>query len=257
MRISIYITVLLASQLLLSCAGDDDGDSGGGRPVEILPATTVLMEFETFAVYNGRQESFGNAIRAGGYISSWKKYINNDLALPLTAYLVSTQLNSQFTGGASIWNAEFKLNGKQYNSTLSAMEDETGVTWKMLISEPGAFEDFTGIEGHSASDRSSGSWSFFKYPVDSLPALTIAWNQNAEGVVDQMKYTANMEQSYLDYSLTGEANFDGSYELMNNGNAVSIGWNRDKKNGYIMEPAYYQDELEHCWNSSFEDDSCQ
>lgn len=254
MRKFTCMVVLLAGQLLISCSDDDDP---GADHIEVLPAATMLMEFETFAVNNGRQESFGNAIRAGGYISSWKKFINNDLNMPVTAYLISTNKGADYIDGRWVWNADFKLSGDQYKSSLSAIANENEVVWEMLISKPGTFDNFVALKGQSALDRKSGSWSLYKYPVDSVEAVKIKWEENAEGVVHKMKYTAHKEGSFIEYSLTGETMYDGLYNLLNNGNTASVGWNRDKKNGWIMEQAYYQDDQRHCWNISFEDDECE
>lgn len=248
--------VLLASQLILiSCSGDDDGP-GPGTPIQILPATTILMEFETFGVASGRQETIGHAIRAGGYVAAWKKFVNTGLAVPVTGYLVSTNKSPVYIDGQWIWSVDYEIDGKNYTSKLAAENTDNGVQWQMDVSASGEYSNFLSMRGFSETNRESGNWDIYKYPVDSVPSLSIAWNANSNGEITTMKYTAHKNDSYIDYHWSTNDIYNGFYDISNNGNSVKIAWNRTKKNGNIVEPGYYQDDLPRCWTSSFEDDEC-
>lgn len=247
------IIVLLATFTIFSCS-DDDPESG---PAPELPsATTVLMNFETFSAEDGRTQSLGHALRAGTHVASWRNIMTMDLAIPVNAFLASEGKEAEYVNGEWVWAYEYNINNETYKAELHAVEiDTAGQPWKMFISQAGNFDKFMWMEGVSAKDLKSGQWRIYNNPENNTPVITIHWKSNDSDEIVDMKYVVN-RGDFIHYVITGEEPFNAQYDIEANKQPVNIKWHLEKKDGSIIEPAYYLDELPRCWNSSFEDIDC-
>ncbi|ELR72849.1 hypothetical protein C900_00810 [Fulvivirga imtechensis AK7] len=244
---------MLAAFGIFSCS-DDDPESG---PAPELPAgTTVMMNFETFSAADGRTYSLGHAHRAGTHVASWKNILTMDLAIPVNAFLASDGKKAEYTNGEWVWSYEYNTNSETYQAEIHAVEADTAdQAWKMFISQPGNFEGFMWMEGVSSHDLKSGQWTIYDNPENNAPALHIHWKSNGDGEITDMKYVVN-KGDFIQYVFTGEEPFSAYYNIEANKQPVTIEWHLEKKNGSIIEPTHYLDDLPRCWSSSFEDIDC-
>lgn len=249
------VLVLLAVQIFTSSCSEDD-DPGANDAPEIPPVETMVMNFETFSAADSRLQTFGNAVRAGNHVSSWREIISTDLAVPVNAFIAAQDKKASKQNDKWVWSYEYNTHGDTYKAELHALPlDSAGRPWQLFISHPGNFEKYKWIEGSSAENLRSGKWTIYSDPDSNVVALNVQWERSAEGEVNDVKYMTG-KQDFIHYTRAAEGPLDGTYEIKANGQPVVIQWNTEKKNGRITEQAYFQNELPHCWDTAFEDVQC-
>lgn len=254
MRLFWFFMIVFAGFVLFSCSDDEDVTEPIGTAPDLPPANTLLMEFETFALTDARLQSFQNAVRAGSHIVSWRQFVREDHAIPLNALLSINDKVPEKEGERWKWSYEFTALNNTYSADLYGVASSEGSDWEFYVSQSGVFSQELMLKGSVAQDRRSGTWALYDTGGVQAPSLEVKWTLNDQLEVQRMTYS-HLDISSITYELS-EGNDDASYKLTNNGNHVSINWNRTKKDGEIVDPAFFQDEQSHCWNVNFEDIDC-
>lgn len=178
----------------------------------------------------------------------------------MSPFSLAEQEEPDFVDGRWEWNYDYTFEGQSVSITLIAEEVDNFIEWEMLWSgddgQGNSFEDYRLVEGRTAVDGTSGSWTFNALNPDTNeeePALRTEWIISGENNLQS-------ETSYFDEEGTitawtynqVENEFTVEFSDPNEENNVIVFWDTDAETGYYQ----YGNQDKLCWDSNFQDLNC-
>lgn len=262
-----FLLMALLSSYLFSCSQEDDPQAKQEAPA-VPPAATLEMELYSFSeedASNGRTatEGYWNVVHARLGFVIWSNLVRFQLAVPTIA--LSEAFKQQPTlveGGKWRWTYDVELDGNYQVKLYGTDQGDQQVGWEMYLSKEGGFQNFLWVEGTSARNGDQGQWTVNKDASKEL--MKVDWKKGASDTVTELTYTnvekdGEYESSYVKYQMLDEGDYNTSYSvyLSNEDNLFKIDYNTETQIGRVSDPKRFEDNAWHCWNSNFEDVSCE
>lgn len=261
-----FILVALFSSYLFSCSQEDDPQAKQEVPA-VPPAATLEMELYSFSeedASNGRTmaENYWNVTHAKVGFVIWSNIIKLQLAVPTVALAEAfKQQPIVVEEGKWLWTYAVDIDAnyqvKLYANDLGNQQ----VGWEMYLSKSGGFQDYLWVTGTSARSGEAGSWILND---DASELMKIDWKKSSSDTVSELVYThvkegSEYENSYVKYQVLDEGDYNVSYNvyLSNEDNLFKVDYNTETQVGRVSDPNRFKDNAWHCWNSDFEDISCE
>lgn len=261
-----FLLMALLSSYLFSCSQEDDPQAKQEAPA-VPPAATLEMKLYSFSeedASNGRSmaEGYWNVTHAKVGFLVWSTIIKLQLAVPTVA--LSEALKHPVTvveNGKWLRTYDVELDTRYTVKLYASNQGDQRVGWEMYLSKEGGFQDFLWVEGTSNWVGNEGQWTV---NTASSELMKIDWKKGSSDTVTELTYThvekdSEYEGSYVKYQTLDEGDYNTSYSvyLSNEENLFKINYNTETKVGRVSDPKRFKDEAWHCWNSSFEDVSCE
>ncbi len=267
------LTFLLISLVTLmgtfACQKNDTTQPEKGKPPEIPPVSTFLMDFNAFpdtaaTLLKSEGTPFVQTLTHHNWgwaalnVGVWNTLLTITFAVPVAAFAESFNHEPvQQDDGSWVWSYSFRPpGGVLHTAELHATLVSDGVQWEMYISKQNAYSNFLWYSGLSEFTGQHGTWTLFHEPNDPTPFLGIEWNRNiSEGTAD-IKYTNIIPNhpengGYIFYGIVNQAPNDAFYDIYNKGqdNHTNIEWDRTTKAGRVKDPLHFGDADWHCWDT--------
>ncbi len=211
----------------------------------------------------------GHFVQAGIRVFVWKTITDIGLLLPRVAFLTAFNHKPQLQDdGSWVWSYNI---GLTHSARLVGKVVDTDVTWEMYISKnDGSFTDFNWYSGRHDLSASAGSWTLRKSPTENYAFVGIDWTRVAGTDQGTIKYTnilpadsgdAKVPEigSYIYYGKNSNTPYDAFFHIYGKNtdtgldNLTEIEWNTVSKDGRIKDPAAYENNDWHYWDSSLAD----
>jgi hypothetical protein len=243
---------------LFSCKKDDKLDIPMLPPVSSMAVDLSFVTSEKSGSVSITNWQFTNVS-----LAFWNAFIYGDCSLALTAFEKAIgEKSSQIDKNQWQWFSKFNFDTLAVKARLLGKQLQDSIEWKLMISTGKLLDyepEFLWIEGMSASDQSGGWWLIYENTSNPGPLLKINWSQNETAsnkfliVKPDDPYTGQ----YLEYGRKNNQVFDSFYTLkLHNNNFIYIEIDKASKVGHIKSTLLFNNNLWHCWNSSFENISC-
>ena len=262
-----FLLITLLSGYLFSCGEKEDPQAAKVAPT-VPSAATLEMKVYSFSqedASNGRatSETKWNAFHASLGFNIWTTIIRAQLAVPTVA--LAEALKQQPTvveEGKWLWTYAVDLLDANYQVKLYANDQgNQQVGWEMYLSQEGGFQDYRWVTGTSDRNGKEGQWIVNE---GSSELMKVDWDKGQSDTVTELIYTqvkqgSEYEGSYVKYQALDEGDYNVSYSvyLSNEDNLFRINYNTDTHVGQVSNPKHFEDGVWHCWNSDFEDVSCE
>ncbi|MBV2245630.1 MAG: hypothetical protein KUL83_00570 [Lentimicrobium sp.] len=260
------IAVFGALIFFSSCSKDKD-EAEQKAPM-IPPVSTFAMDFDQMGQPSdttGSREatSFHNWGYAYLNVLAWHTAVNIAMFVPVAAFTESFNHEAIYDPQSNNWNWSYNVtaNNTTYLARLSGKYVADSVEWEMRITQSGAYNDFLWFYGTSAADQSGGYWLLNENPALPQRILRIDWKRtsNEFGSISYRNIKPGDAQNgaYITYGATAE-NFNRYYIIHNQAaaNTTHIEWHATDLNGRIKDPAHFNDNDWHCWDTHLRDISC-
>lgn len=258
-----FAAILLAFLMLasfVSCETIDD------TPPEIPALSTFSMDFSDFSS-NSKDFSLtsGNWAYSAINVGIWNTLITVGLAVPVASYVEAFNHEAVYDTDEQYftWSYNFNVWIVPYEAVLTGFVRGDSAFWNMDIKAVSENVGFSWYHGASHLNGSGGYWILNENPQIVAPLLKIDWERNDQDEVGSIKYTniqpdGRENGGYIHYGLV-DGDLDAFYSIYNKGeNAlVNIEWSREFKNGRVMSPVYFSDEVWHCWDTQLLDVDCE
>jgi len=195
-------------------------------------------------------------------LSKWNDLIQNNVAIPYTAYqLVSNYKSQHYSNTTWLWNYNFNKDSSVYDVSLyGTFEIDSSSLWEMFISTDGNSPNIL-LKGTSNYDLTIGKWILSKYVYIQINVLEIEWLKTEQFFI--VKYTNIYQQSdFLGSTLTFyyplQKNKNTYIKIYNarNKSFTDIEIFPNQKSGRIKHFVTYEDTVWHCWDSTFVNTNC-
>jgi hypothetical protein len=280
-NLGIYFFIVLSVVVLFlnGCKQEEtdttDNITQDSEPLEIPPAETFVMNFDTFvdsaarAAKTGGYESLASIQSTSNYnyaafnVGVWNVVITVGLAVPVATFLESFNHTPVLqSDGTWIWSYSVMIAGINHTAELHGKIVDGEVHWEMYVSKQDVFTDFNWFSGTSYLDGTQGTWTLKKSPDDPSPLLGIEWNRDLQTQTGDIKYTNIVPDGpenggYIYYGTTSDPTYDAFYDIYNKGadDLIEIEWNRTAKNGRVRNLNHFGNEDWHYWDGSLQDTS--
>jgi len=263
----IVVPVVLA--VLLLFASSCDKEKIENRP-DLPPVESLMMDFSDFSelpggAAKGIVSTYDNAVHAYYSVLFWNTILTANLVVPVTAYGYALLQQPVYLGdNAWEWSYDFTILQMNYTATLTGkrINNET-FSMKMVIAlEALPNLGFTWFDGVVRYDHTHAEWNLYKNnDGTSVKVLEAVWNIDYETDESDLTYTyaeplQNETGSYITMGIVAGSSYDAYYNISLTTGMTDIEWYRVTKAGRIMDPAYFEDNLWHCWNDLLEDIDC-
>ncbi len=249
--------VTLAATILFITASCDK-EPVENRP-DLPPVESMMMDFSDFATQpagmKSSEASYVNFVLSYTTVSFWNASAVLVSAIPVAAYTHALSQTPDYLGDNTWeWSFEFPLNSMNYTATLTGQRiSNEEFTMEMIIalsSLPDQGIKF--FDGVVRYDHTSADWTFYKEGSNAV--LEVAWNMDFETEAADLTYTyveADQEEtgSYIMLEYTPGEVYDASYTVSMSQGMTNIEWNTSTIEGRVKSPAYFEDDLWHCWDS--------
>lgn len=252
----VYCLILLFS--LFSCKKDDKD------PVPMLPpVSSITVDFSFISAKKVESVSLTNWQFTNVSLSFWNALIYGDCSLPLTAFEnAAGGKASQTDKNKWQWVSKFIKDTIAVKARLLGNQFTDSIEWQLMVStniQNESTSEFLWIEGKSAIDQSGGWWLINENPSSPDPLLKITWSQKETASNKFLIVKPNDPHvgEYLEYGRKNNSFFDSFYTLkLHKNNFIHIELNSASKEGHIKSALLFNDDLWHCWNSSFDNTNC-
>lgn len=260
--LGLAIVILIA--FTTSCKKNED-------PLQLPPEGSFIMDFSDFKDTSTTKSTKGdttyqNVAFSVVNVGVWNFLITVGMAVPVAAFVESFKHEpSQDKEGWWNWTYSFNVGVATYTANLKGKRNDSKINWEMYISKTGfgAFTDFLWYTGESNVDNTSGKWILYEKPTNASQMLQITWSDDKNGTAD-IKYENIIPNGaenggYINYGKNTNEPFNRFYDIFNKGknNHTNIEWNKESKEGRVMDPIHFSDNSWHCWTSEGVDIVCE
>ena len=266
------LIILVFLLFLLPQGCSDSDDPVDEQPLQIPPESTMITDFSDFSqsmAASTHDNSPQTLTRqnwgwAATNVLYWNSVLTVALIVPAAAFAESFHHEPvQQTDGTWVWSYNFHAGGVLHVAELHGKRTGETVDWDMYISKQGFYTDFNWFSGECNMGVTTGTWTLYKEPNNPVPFIGIEWHRNPVNETGDIKYThiepdvAN-HGGYIFYGATNLTPYNSFYDIYNKveENLTNIEMNRTTKEGRVKDPAHFNNELWHCWNSILEDIDC-
>ncbi|MDR9418456.1 hypothetical protein [Gracilimonas sp.] len=173
MKTAKLLSLLIVLSLLLNaCGGDDPASTDDGDPPQFPEFENIEADLSYFENNSQslNQENTANFSEAYFYATGLSAVTASGLFY--TSFFSSAnQSEAEFNDGEWRWEYSYSYEGESVSIVLTSREVGDNILWEMTWSfddgQGNSFEDYTMIEGSTAKDGSSGSWTFNSLNPDS------------------------------------------------------------------------------------------
>lgn len=260
---------MLPIGFLISCSEDEEVTQQEATAPELPPAAVFAVDFPGFdgEADNGRsqEEGYDNAIHAFLNYRGWQTALELHLAHPAIAFGAAVNQEPRYLADEDrwVWVLETDFLGKTYQVDLYGQKVDDRSVWEMYVSQEDGFQDALWLEGYSALDGSGGAWAVRTNTKNPKNALSIEWKAS-EGAIPYAKYTgldaaSDVYRNYIEYGSRTEGDFSVFYNIFDSSedNLLKIEHNRETKVGRVSDPARFGNQDWYCWNSDYQNVSCE
>jgi hypothetical protein len=261
----IALSLLLVTPLFFFCSNDPT-EPVINQPPTMPPLSTMVMDYGDFTSASlAKAEGKGNWLWAVGNVAFWNTALTVTMAVPVAAFAESFDHPPLLkSDGSWLWSYNFNLGVLQYTAELYAKPGLNGIKWNMYITLYGVFDEFHWFTGTSDYQATNGYWLLNLRPLEPEPFLQIDWTRDIDTQALDITYTnirpdGDENGSYIHQALNQEGEFTGLYDIyrVTTENLVEIKWNRESLQGRIKDQKHFEDTEWHCWDSSFENTTCE
>jgi len=253
---SILLVVLLLSGLTFRSCNKEQAP-------ELPPVSSFVMDFSDFedttdASKKSTEATYINWAHSAGTVLFWNIITTVTMAVPVATYTAMLDQTPVYLGDNSWqWSANVTLNLTNYSARLVGTRiSNEEFTMEMYVTAVGLsnFEDFKWFEGTIRYDHTHALWTLYETPSAPSTFLSVEYNIDYEADAYDMTYTFlrtgdNEYGSSIAYAYdSADTTYNSSYVITASSNTVDIEWHRMDKNGRVMDPAFYSDELWHYWD---------
>lgn len=254
------ISVILALSMVFTFSSCDK-EPKEDRP-DLPPQESLFMDFSDFNQQPGGKKSapasIENALHAYLSILVWNTVSTVTLIVPVTAYGIALQQTPEYLGDYTWeWSFSVPVGILQYKATLTGTRlNNEEFSMEMVIAPAlNPEEGVKWFDGVVRYDHTHASWNL--YDGDGIKLIEVEWNKDFETGEADLTYTyvepgQNLSDSYIELAYMPEEFYDASYTifLTSNSNETDIEWNKETKEGRVMDMARFQDDAWHCWDTN-------
>lgn len=256
------LSILTIFAIMLTACGDDPASVQEDPPqfpeFENLEADLSFFEQNSQAINQQNSSNFTEAYYYAIGLSS----VTASGMIYTSFFNSANQNEATFSDGEWRWEYSYSYEQESVSIVLTSREVGENVLWEMTWSfndgQGNSFEDYTMIEGSTAKDGSSGSWTFNSLNPDSNqeePFMETTWERsgddNFESTTEFFGEGAGVE-SYT-YTQDGDV-FDVTYSGSNSDNNIYVHWSTSLQTGYYQEGTDPANRF--CWNDAFSNVDC-
>ena len=266
--VSKLLLFVMALGLLASCSEDEEVSKQSSPPV-LPPVATFLIDTTTFRVEdnNGRLQQGDHDAATYSYFSyaGWQTALTLYLAQPAIAFREAFNQQATYVAEEDRWEWKYDVAtwGTTYQIALYGKKVDSNAQWEMYVSRDGGFQDVLWFSGTSALDGSGGQWDVNTDPENPREALEIEWKKT-DGKIPYVKYTSvdeqsNVYQNYIEYGTLTDSDFNVFYNIYfsDEDNLLKIEYNTETRQGRASDPERFGSPAWQCWNSDFQNVSCE
>jgi hypothetical protein len=256
----------LLSGCLISCGKEDDPQAEQVAPV-VPSAATLDMKIYNFSeedASNGRTMAEGkwNALHASLGFNIWTTIVKLQVAIPSVALNEAFKQTPTLTSnGRWLWTYNLEAVDNYQVKLYAKNQGDQQVGWEMYLSKEGGFQNYLWVTGTSDRSSKQGQWIVNK-EGDEL--MRVDWKKESSDTVTELVYThleagSEYEGSYVKYQTLNEGDYNVAYSvyLSNEDNTLNINYHTETLVGRVSDEKRFKDKAWHCWNSDFEDISCE
>lgn len=239
------------------------------NPPQIPPQSSMVIDFSNFQQDTTQKgmntDTYRNWVFSALNVAWWNFALTVTLAVPVASYLESFNHEPvEISQHEWKWPYTVTAANVTYSAELHGIKTDTGVVWKMYISRAGGFQNFLWFEGFSDTGLTQGTWTLYNNPFSQTTFIGIVWHKNHDGTIADIKYTNIIPNDpnnggYILYGINNLEPYNAYYNIYGvvNNNLIEIEWNRATKNGRVKNPAFFVDQLWHCWDETLKDIDCE
>ncbi len=255
---------------------DDTDMVSDDTPPEIPPITTFFIDFSEFTQDNDNELAQSDDdsptpplpgpywTRAALNVGIWNTILTVVMAVPVGSFVESFNHDpTRRDDGSWQWSYSVTIDGVVHTAKLNGSTTASGIDWSMLISKEGEFTDFEWFNGSNNLIGTEGVWTVFASPTDPTPFLRIDWTRSIDGSTRDIRFTNIVPDGpenggFIYHAITTDP-LDAVYDIFNKGenNLTAIKWNRQSREGRIMDDDAYGDENYRCWDDDLQDVDCE
>lgn len=263
------LAFILSFAILTASCGDKDSDVDPGAQPAVPPSSSMAPNFDDFSndgANGGRQMVVRNWLYAATSVSVYSGILYGSLVVPVTAFKLAVDQEASFDSETRMWVWEYDVSLPQqgdYSVKLTADVDGTDVAWTGYISKTGGFSDFVWFTGTSDVAASEGSWTLYEGPDKPNAWLSSDWSKSeVEGIANvtfTVEKAGNGFGSTINYLVDVGAELDRNVNIVdtNSENTIEVFWNAESGIGKIRSEVFFANNLFHCWDSTFNDVTCE
>ena len=269
--IRLFTILLISMTLILDCSDSTKADPD---PPVLPPQSSIKLELSGLTNDSGSNLQLpkisgynssmvgSNWLYAAGQVGFWTTVTGVTLSIPITAFAATIDQDPEYLGDLRWkWTKNFQVLLGQYTSELYGEINGSVVDWEMYISQTGGYSDYLWFTGESNLDGSGGTWTFNKSVEEPVDYLHVEWNilpRFGDLKYEVVQTGAENEGSYIFYALYPGEDYNAACTLFNsvNTNMINVEWHRINRDGHVKSPAYFEDELWHCWDENRDNIEC-
>ena len=266
--------ILIISILLFTFLSCEDSTEPDPDPPTIPPQSAISMDLSSLTDNSNPKISLvkmsdksstmvgTNWVYAAGTVGFWTTVTGVTLSVPTAAFVATINEDPEYLGDLRWkWTKNFQVLLAQYTAELYGEINGTIVNWEMYISQTGGYSDYLWFTGESNIDGSGGTWTFNKSVEEPVDYLHVEWNilpRFGDLKYEVVQTGAENEGSYIFYALYPGEDYNAACTLFNsvNTNMINVEWHRINRDGHVKSPAYFEDELWHCWDENRDNIEC-
>ena len=262
-----FLVMALLSGYLIGCSQEDEPQAMQEAPM-VPSAATLDMKIYTFSeedASNSRTMAEGkwNAFHAGWGFNIWAIIVKAQVAVPAAALHEAFKQTPLLTEDDRwLWTYDVEVIGNNYQVELYAKnQGNQQAGWEMYLSKEGGFQDYLWITGTSDRGSKQGQWIVNK---EAAELMRVDWKKGSSDTLTELTYThleagSEHEGSYVKYQTLSEGDYNVAYSvyLSNEANTLKVNYHTETQVGRVSDEKRFKDEAWHCWNSDFEDVSCE
>lgn len=256
--LKLFSVILFFSVTLLSC-GDDPVSSNEEPPV--LPTFENIEPDLSYFESNPPEESNTNYSDAYYYgLSLGSVAFTSQVYLSFFSLAESEEVD--FKNGKWIWEYTYSYEGESVSIKLTAEKNGDFIDWEMLWSfddgQGTSITDYSVVTGSTASDGTSGSWTFNTLNPDTNqeePVLVSEWTSSGEGNLEIQTDYYDAGSVVTTYTFTQDGNeFTVFFSDTDEENDITVFWDEEALTGYYQLGSDSSSRA--CWDSSYQDVTC-
>ncbi|MEZ5038420.1 MAG: hypothetical protein R2828_00950 [Saprospiraceae bacterium] len=273
------VGLLLCISIFQSCEKDTNN-----KPTEEVAPTLPLQE--TFVMpFTGYEDidttgltstitidersgptGFRNWFYAGSNVLVWNVILGVNMAIPVASFAEAFNHDPAYIGdGVFLWTYNFNLGGETFIASLTGefVNNNLDVQWIMNISMVGGFSNVEWYRGIVSRDNKTATWTLNHRPENPTPFIRIDYQKNDVTGEFSIQYTniipGNADfGNYIAYRIQVGQTFNRAYDIFrgSDDDFLEIEWNVPSGEGRVRNPAAYNDNEWHCWDTEKKDTDC-